>query len=149
LKRPYSTLPESNEDMAGRLKELAERIERQWGTGVTLDVKLSQNPLPGSVDHEVYFIVHEAMINAARHAKASSIHAEIISEANSLRIVVADNGCGFPFRGRYDQSALARMNLGPKTLRERVALLGGSLTIESGDTGACLEIALPIIEKGG
>jgi hypothetical protein len=31
----------------------------------------------------------------------------------------------------------------------RVASLGGSLTIESGDTGACLEIALPIMEKRG
>jgi signal transduction histidine kinase len=149
LKTPHSTLPESKEDLAGRLEELAARIERQWGPRVELDVKLDRNGLPGSVAHEVYFIVHEAMINAARHAKASSIHAEIMGEPNSLRIVVSDNGSGFSFRGRHDQSALARMNLGPVTLRERVASLGGSLAIESGDTGACLEIALPIIEKRG
>jgi len=149
LKTPYSTLPESKEDLAGRLKELAERIERQWGLRVELDVKLNRNPLPGAVSYEVYFIVHEAMINAARHAKASSIHTEIIGEPNSLRIVVADNGSGFSFHGRYDHSALARMNLGPITLRERVASLGGSLTIESGDAGACLEVALPITETVG
>jgi signal transduction histidine kinase len=148
LKPPYSTLPESDGDLAGRLKELAERIERQWGPRVELDVKLNQNPLPRAVSYEAYFIVHEAMINAARHSKASSIHAEIIRDPNVLRIVVADNGSGFSFRGRHDQSALAQMNLGPITLRERVASLGGSLTIESGDAGASLEIALPIIEKG-
>jgi signal transduction histidine kinase len=139
-------LPESAEDLAGRLKELAMRIERQWGPRVELDVELGKHGLPGSMAHEVYFIVHEAVINAARHAKASSIHTKIIRESNSLRIVVTDDGSGFSFRGRYDQSALARMNLGPVTLRERIASLGGGLTINSGDRGACLEIAFPIIE---
>jgi signal transduction histidine kinase len=149
LKSSHSTLPESKEDLAGRLKELAVRIERQWGPRVELDVNLSRNGLPGSVAHEVYFIVHEAMINAVRHAKASSIHFEIIGEPNALRIVVADNGPGFSFCGRYDQSTLTRMNLGPTTVIERVTSLGGSLIIESGNTGARLEIVLPIIEKRG
>lgn len=45
--------------------------------------------------------------------------------------------------------ALTEMNQGPVILRERVASLGGSLTIESGETGTRLEIALPIMEKGG
>jgi signal transduction histidine kinase len=149
LKQSHSTLIESKEDLASRLEELAVRIERQWGPHVELDVKLGKDGLPGSVAHEVYFIVHEAMINAARHAKASSIHAEIISEPNSLRIVVTDSGSGFSFRGHHDQSSLARMNLGPITLRERVASLGGGLTIHSDDRGASLEISLPIIEKRG
>lgn len=141
-----STLPESTEDLADRLRELAARIECQWGPHVGLDLKLGQNSLPGSMGQEVYFVVHEAMVNAARHANASSIHAEIIGEPNSLRILVDDNGSGFPFRGRYDQFVLAQMNMGPITLRERVASLGGSLTIESGDTGTRLEIVLPIEE---
>lgn len=41
------------------------------------------------------------------------------------------------------------MNLGPVTLRERIASLGGSLTIDSRDTGACLEITLPLTDNGG
>lgn len=147
LRRPDSALPELQEDLADRLKELAVRIERQWGPRVELDMKPDKSGLPASVAHEVYLMVHEAMINAARHAKASSIRAEIMGDPNSLRIVVTDDGSGFSFRGRYDQSALARMNLGPITLRERVASLGGCLTIESGDTGSSLEIAFPIVEK--
>lgn len=146
-RQPFSNLPELQEELAGRLKELAVRIERHYGPRVELDVNLNPSRLPGSVAHEVYFMVHEAMINAARHANASFIHAKIIRESNSLRIVIADNGSGFSFHGRYDQSALAQMNLGPITLRERVAFLGGNITIESGDTGSRLEIALPIMEK--
>jgi len=103
----------------------------------------------GILSHGAYLICHEAMVNAARHARASSISASVISYPQSLRIAITDNGSGFAFRGRYDQSALTKMNLGPVSLRERVAFLGGRLTIESGDLGASIEIVLPIMEKRG
>jgi len=148
LKPPYPGMPEPEVDLTDRLQELAGRIERQWGPHVALDVTLDRSPLPWAVAQEVYFVIHEALINAARHAHASAIHAEITSDQNRMRIVVADNGCGFPFRGRHDHAALAQMNLGPVTLRERVTSIGGDLTIESSETGARLEIALPIARKG-
>ena len=147
LKPPYPALPESDEDLGDRLKELAEWIERQWGPRVELDVNLHRHRLPWAVAQGVYFIVHEALVNAARHAKASSVRAAIRSEDRRLHIVVADNGRGFPFHGRRDHAALAGMILGPVTLRERVASLGGELAIESGETGARLEIVLPHGEK--
>jgi len=149
LKPPYSTLSESKVDLAGCLNELAVRIQRQWGPRVELDVNLKEKNLPNSMAQEITFIVHEAVINAARHAKASSIHAEIIRENSLLIIVVTDNGSGFSFRGRYDQSELAKMNMGPINLRERITSLGGRLTINSGAEGASLQIILPIIEKRG
>jgi signal transduction histidine kinase len=147
LKPPYSSLPEWDGNLAQRLKELAERIERQWGLQAGIDVSLDQSPLPWTMAQGVYFIIHEAMINAARHAKASSIQAEISSTDHQLRIVVTDNGHGFPFAGRHDHAALTETNLGPVILRERVSSLGGRMAIESGKTGARLEIALPIPEK--
>jgi len=56
---------------------------------------------------------------------------------------VADNGRGFPFEGRYDLASLDRAGQGPRTLKERVAALGGSLTIESSPAGATIEARLP------
>lgn len=147
LTPPYAGLPEFDEDLGERLKELAERIERQWGPRVELDVKLDRRRLPWATAQGIYFIIREALVNAARHAKASSVQAAISAEDGRLRITVADNGGGFPFRGRRNHAALTAMNLGPVTLRERVAALGGELTIESGDTGSRLEIALPLGEK--
>jgi signal transduction histidine kinase len=147
LKPPYSSLPEWDGDLALRLRELAERIERQWGLHVDLDVNLHIDRLRWAMAQGVYFIIHEAMINAARHAKASSIQAEISSTDHKLQIVVADTGHGFPFTGRHDHTALTEANLGPVILRERVASLGGRLVIESSKEGARLEITLPIPEK--
>ena len=136
LKPPYSSLPEWDGDLPQRLKEMGERIERQWGLSVGIDVNLHLTRLPWTMAREVHFIIREAVINAARHADASSIHAEISSTDHQLQIVVTDNGHGFPFTGRYDHADLTKANLGPVILRERVASLGGRLAIESGSTGA-------------
>ena len=64
-------------------------------------------------------------------------------EAGACLYEVADNGHGFGFEGRYDLPELTRMNLGPVTLKERVASLGGAFTLESRTSGAVLEITLP------
>jgi signal transduction histidine kinase len=149
LKLSYEGPPESREDLEARLRELADRIEHQWGHRVQLEVKLHQRRLPWDLAQGVYFIVHEALNNAVRHAQASHIAADISSEDRRLHIVIVDNGNGFPFHGHHDHAELTAMNLGPLTLRERIASLGGELTIDSGDTGARLEISLPIEEKEG
>ncbi|HBB15890.1 MAG TPA: hypothetical protein DCZ97_02420 [Syntrophus sp. (in: bacteria)] len=146
LKPPYSSHPEWDGDLPWRLKELVEHIECQWGLQANINVNLDQSPLPWTMAQEVYFIIHEAMINAARHATASFIQADISSTDHQLQIVVTDNGNGFSFTGRHDHTSLTATNLGPAVLRERVTSLRGQLTIESGKTGARLEINLPIPE---
>jgi len=147
LKLPNSGLPEWDGDLARRLKELAERVRSQWGVHVGVDVNLNLTRLPWTTAQEVYFIIQEAIINAVRHARASTIQAEITSTNHQLQIIVTDNGQGFPFDGRYDHAALTSMNLGPVILRERVTSLRGRLAIESGKAGVRLEITLPIPEE--
>ena len=148
LKPSASILVDPESTLAGRLNELAGRIERQWGLHAEVGLKHPELQLQGPLAQEIYFIVHESMINAARHARASSVHAELSVECDRMRIVVADDGRGFPFRGLHDHAALTEMNLGPVTLRERVASMGGSLSIDSGETGSRIEITLPLKEKG-
>ena len=140
--------PEPDQDLSGRLRELAERIERQWGPHVELDLKLGENEVPSDLANNVYFIITEALFNAVRHAQTSSVRVELIAEPHELRIVVVDNGCGFPFRGRYDAAALNALNIGPATLKERIASLQGTLVIESTGSGARLEITVPLNRKG-
>jgi signal transduction histidine kinase len=140
--------PEMDSNLAARLEELAERIRRQWG--IRAETKLNRVTLsiPPPLIQEIYFIVHESLINAARHAKASAVRAEIDVEDNRVNITISDDGGGFPFQGRYDHITLATLKLGPVTLRERTTALGGSLNIESSSAGARLEITLPFTPAG-
>ena len=56
--------------------------------------------------------------------------------------VIGDNGRGFPFKGRYDLERLISSRLGPTTLKERVAELGGTLIVDSSAQGAQVRISL-------
>jgi signal transduction histidine kinase len=125
------------------LEELAQSVERQWSLHVELKMDGLLDEVPASLGREVYQLIHEGMINAARHSQASLVQVDLKSDGENVRIAVADNGRGFPFRGRYDDAALASRGLGPAILRSRVAALGGSLNIESTDSGARLELILP------
>jgi signal transduction histidine kinase len=55
--------------------------------------------------------------------------------------IVADNGRGFPFKGRYDLETLTAFHLGPATLKERVSRLGGSLIVDSTERGSQVRIS--------
>jgi signal transduction histidine kinase len=72
----------------------------------------------------------------------------IQGESRHVRLLVADNGRGFPFSGRYDLPALTEEKLGPRTLKERIAALQGSLNIDSTGAGARLDIRLPLVRSG-
>jgi signal transduction histidine kinase len=146
--RQMQPLPLSPTDVSGslvdHLNELARRAERQWDLQVELTVGPLARQLLEPLARGVYRIMQEAFANAARHGQATVVRANLCVSGDRLQITVADDGRGFPLRGRHDLAVLARMDQGPVSLRERVASLGGDLIVDSSDAGARLEIALPL-----
>jgi signal transduction histidine kinase len=69
---------------------------------------------------------------------------DFVVETGEVRLRIADDGSGFPFHGAFDLRALDAMNLGPLTLKERVAELHGRLLLRTGETGTELLIDLPL-----
>ena len=125
------------------LKELVSRIQRQWGLNVDVRADdLAHIPIDWWPD--LCLLVNESLVNAGRHAGASSCMLEIGVKDGQVSIVVADDGRGFSLKGHYDHGQLAILGLGPSTLRERTALLGGTVTLDSTDTGSRVEILLPL-----
>jgi signal transduction histidine kinase len=129
--------------LTSRLEELCSRVERQWEIKVKLQVHEGADDWPDALANEVYRIVQEGVLNAARHADASAIGVVVAAGVGGLQIEIVDDGRGFPFRGTYDLNALNEMNRGPLTLKERVAELRGDLRLKSMETGSELSIRLP------
>ncbi len=142
LRRP-SSWPSPGANHEAYLANLARRMERQWGLRVEWSAT-GLDGLPSNRVNDLYLMVHEALINVARHAGASVARLDAAVRDGRAHIVVSDDGHGFDFKGRYDHEALSGLRLGPSTLRERAALLGGGLTLESTATGARLEISFPV-----
>ncbi|WP_343036096.1 sensor histidine kinase [Aromatoleum toluvorans] len=131
-------------DLDARLASLAGRLAREWMIEVSVRSTLAR-PLPEKLELELLHIVSEGVANAARHGGASHMRVEVRAEDEALRIIIADDGTGFPFRGYYDGCDLCREALGPRSLSARVGALGGRLGIHSTDEGARVEIRIPLV----
>jgi signal transduction histidine kinase len=140
---------EADFNLVTRLQAAGEQIKRQWGLRVELGIKLPELRIPRALAHEIYYIVHEALVNAARHACASAVRAELELQNDHVQITIVDNGRGFPFRGRYNLAALISLQLGPMMLKDRIASVGGALVVDSTADGARLDICLPLAPAGG
>ena len=134
-------------DLRGRLHELADRVRRQWGVPVTVATEPETLEIPDLLVTDLFLLIHEAMVNAARHAHASAIQLAIFREPHQISIAVTDDGQGFPFKGSFSLEDLIRMQTGPRTLRERVASLGGDMLLETTDQGSRLKLTVPLARE--
>jgi signal transduction histidine kinase len=92
----------------------------------------------GGLGHELRQLLREAVANAARHGQASHVNASLARVADGFELVVADNGSGFD-----DPIGAAQ----PWSISERVAELGGSLSVQTGPGGTRLAITLPLVSS--
>lgn len=124
-----------------RLDDLA-RTARAAGLDVTLDVDLPAGTADGSAaGAAVYRVVQEGLTNVLRHASASSARVRVALDppGDALAVEVRDDGraaAGPPGDG-----------FGLRGLRERVAVLGGTVTTDVPDGGGFrLRARVPVPE---
>lgn len=128
--------------LAARLDGVRERLSLEWKTPVTLRMAPQLDGLPAAIEDAVPLMVHEAAVNALKHAQASRVAVDVDTGDGRLTIAVTDDGRGFPFKGRYNHDSLAGLQTAPRTLFDRVSALGGRLSIESSDRGSRVEVQL-------
>jgi signal transduction histidine kinase len=106
---------------------------------VRLDVRVDGR-LPEPIELAAYYVVAEALTNAAKHAHATVIDVEMAVDAGGLRLCIRDDG-----RGGADLNA----GSGLVGLTDRVEALGGRLSLHSPPrAGTQLAVTLPL-DGGG
>jgi signal transduction histidine kinase len=97
--------------------------------------------LPEPVEGAAYFIVSEALTNAAKHAHASAVGVDVEAVEGVVRISVRDDGVG---------GADLRRGSGLVGLKDRVEALGGRIAVESArGTGTSIQVELPLVNDDG
>ena len=125
------------------IEALLDRHREQSGFEIDGELALpgpssEQARLGEDLETTVYRLVQEALTNVVKHARANRVRVTVGASEGELLVEVQDDGVGFDPDVAGDGFGLAGMH-------ERVALAGGTLSIDSGGRGTLMRACLPTL----
>ena len=117
------------------LQRLAQRFERETGIVIPVEVDVSA-PLDRSTEVVLLRCAQEGLANVRKHAGAGSAALALSSAAHGITLTLEDDGSGF-------DPASVGQGFGISGMRDRLALVGGSLDFETSPAGTRLIVTLP------
>jgi signal transduction histidine kinase len=119
----------------GGLGPALKSLARRSAVPVELNVR-TDGRLPEPAEVAVYYVVSEALTNAAKHARASRVRVDVTARDTLVELSIRDDGVGGADAGRGS---------GLIGLADRVETLGGALEIASpAGSGTSLHVEIPI-----
>lgn len=125
------------------LRWYVEEFSQRSGVRVTLEFSPSFERLSSELETAVFRIVQECLGNIHRHSKSPTAEIRIEKNDGSVNLEVRDTGRGMPVEKQEQIKFGIRTGVGLRGMRERVAQLGGQLTIDSDTTGTAIAVTLP------
>lgn len=118
---------------------------------IDLQVQNQRNErLPAETETTLYRIIQEALTNVAKYSQARNVSILLEIKADSVNLIVEDDGIGFDQEGLRQESLFnGQKQLGLAGMQERAALLDGSFEIESQPgQGTAIYVRLPLERRG-
>jgi PAS domain S-box-containing protein len=115
--------------LVAALREYVGNWSQHFSVPLRLHTNVSEDRLPPDIEGTMYRVVQEALNNVLKHARAAHVDIALERHANHVSLIIEDDGVGF------DPSNAAIGGVGLVGMRERAALIGADLQIES--TAGC------------
>jgi len=106
------------------LEQALDRLGKGFHLPAELTVQGEPRPLGTATEVVVLRVAQEGLANARKHAHASSIRLALAYEAETVRLTLTDDGCGF-------DPACATNGYGLNGMKNRVAQIGGTVEVDS------------------
>ncbi len=120
------------------IERLAETFQERSGLETMVQANIDGR-LPAEIETVLYRVVQEALTNVAKHANAERVSIVLRSRDDSVAATIDDDGRGFAINGVRQEA------LGLLGMRERLALVGGTLEVESSpDSGTTIAAQVPV-----
>jgi signal transduction histidine kinase len=131
--------------LSAALQWQTEDFSRRSGIPCRYSEEGLEDALPDAHKTCVYRVVQEALNNCEKHSGASAVRLTVSQAAGELRVEVEDDGRGFELDAQGSPAGAA--GLGILGMRERAAVLGGALEVESAPArGTRVRLSLPLPE---
>jgi PAS domain S-box-containing protein len=111
-------------DLAGALNGVCLQLQRHLAIEIAFSSHDVPRPVAADVSLCLYRVLQEGLINAAKHSDTRRIDVELHGTSGAVFLTIKDFGRGFSV-------GTAREGLGLVSMRERVAMVGGTFTIAS------------------
>ena len=134
----FSLRPDALEEggLVAALTQHAHALEARHG--LTVHADLGHEPrLTPDAQAAAYRVAQEALHNVVKHARAAQVWLSLHEASGTVTLTVRDDGRGF------DPQAQGRGTLGQRSMRERAAGAGGTLTVDS-ELGAGTTVTLTL-----
>jgi len=96
--------------------------------------------LDTNISIALFRVLQGALINTAKHAKATLVKISLVEQTGGLYMEISDNG-----RGITEKELVSRKSIGIIGMRERIAIFGGSLQIEGRPgKGTTVKVKIPV-----
>jgi signal transduction histidine kinase len=133
--------------VASYLGKTAQDLLRSTGIRcrLALPADLPAITLGGQVRHHLFLAVKEAVHNAIKHAHATEVRLQIVADASSFTLIIADDGCGFdPLAIPAGGPGRFCPGNGLASLRRRLEEIGGRASIISRPAaGTAIHLSIP------
>jgi signal transduction histidine kinase len=127
------------------IRSYADGVTERSNVKVTVDLSPEIGRLAPNLEISVFRIVQECLTNVYRHSGSETAHIKIWPTEKLLTVQVSDAGKGIPPEKRISMFLGSNQGVGLSGMRERVRELGGTLEIQSSETGTSIKAALPLV----
>ncbi|GIJ54895.1 HAMP domain-containing sensor histidine kinase [Virgisporangium aurantiacum] len=122
--------------LAAALDELCRSY--RIGLGITATARVDGDGLAAAVEHAVLRVVQEAVGNAVRHGRPTTVEVEVVRAGGQVAVTVRDDGLGF------EPGAGDRHGMGLDLMRDRVGELAGTVDVASAPAqGTTVRVLIP------
>jgi two-component system nitrate/nitrite sensor histidine kinase NarX len=133
--------PDEHQEFLDSLRAYMDKYSEQCGIRAVLNADVSEGfVLSPHSELQMVRVIQEALTNVRKHSGAGTVEVRVAQEPTTTMVVIEDDGQGFDTLGIEARSG----GFGLSSMRERLALLGGSLTVKSAPgIGSCVIAQLP------
>jgi signal transduction histidine kinase len=123
------------------LRQLAARFRKNHPAVLRVRIAIHETRLPKKVEEVVYRVAQECLRNVIKHSGAAHVNLSVRAADRRIMLSVSDDGSGFC----AESAQVKPMSFGLSGMRERAALLGGTLLVQSAPSkGTTVKLRLPI-----